>query len=88
MWYLDRLDMRRDTGEHVPLIELATAHAGMGNNDEAIDLLVTAIRDGEPGVFSIRSDPVWDQLRRDPRLRELGRQSQPLRFRPRRPRGG
>ncbi|MDE3013283.1 MAG: tetratricopeptide repeat protein [Gemmatimonadota bacterium] len=88
MWYLDRLDMRRDTGEHVPLIELATAHAGMGNNDEAIDLLVTAIRDGEPGVFSIRSDPVWDELRRDPRLRELGRQSQPLRFRPRRPRGG
>ena len=37
-------------------------------------------------VLAIRSDPAWDELRADPRFRELGRQAQRIRYlRPRHP---
>lgn len=67
-------------GEHVALMEFATAHAGMGNDDEAIEHLIEAITEGEPGVFALWSDPVWDGLRSDPQVKELGRQSRFMRF--------
>ena len=88
-WHLDRLEVRLMDGDHVSHMELATAHAGMGDDDDAVEHLIAAITEGEPGVFAIRSDPVWDELRSDPRLRELGRQSRFMRFPSgRRPPGG
>jgi TolB-like protein len=83
-WRLDRLEQRMADGAHVPFMELATAYAGMGEDDQAIEHLITAIQEGEHGIFSLRSDPVWDELRSDPRIKELGRQSRSLRFGPRR----
>jgi TolB-like protein/thioredoxin-like negative regulator of GroEL len=79
-WHLDRLEQRVADGEHVALMEFATAYAGMGDDDEAIEHLIEAITEGEPGVLALRSDPVWDGLRRDPRVQELGRQSRFMRF--------
>lgn len=83
-WRLDRLEERMADDAHVPFMELATAHAGMGADDEAIEYLISAIRQGEPGVYAVRSDPVWDELRSDPRIKEIVRQSHFMRLRPRR----
>ena len=78
-WRLDRLEERVADDAHVPFMDLATAHAGMGEDDEAIEYLIAAIREGEPGVYALRSDPVWDELRSDPRIKEIVRQSQFMR---------
>jgi len=78
-WQLARLEARMARNEHVPLVEVATAHAGIGDGDKAVEYLIAAIRDGEPGLFTVRSNPVWDSLRTDPRLREISRQSRSLR---------
>lgn len=88
-WTLERLEDRVDDGEHVPHMELATAHAGMRDDEEAIEHFIAAVQAGEPGVFAVRADPVWDELRSDPRIRELARQSNVLRYGGRRrPPGG
>jgi TolB-like protein len=83
-WHLERLEDLRDEGRPVPNMEIATAHAALGDHDQALEYLIDALEAGEPGVFSIRSDPVWDELRSDPRLREIGRQAQTMRLNPRR----
>jgi TolB-like protein len=81
-WTLDRLEDEEGRGRPVPRTEMAAAHAGLGNNDEAFRLLFSAIEAGEPGVLSIQSDPVFDGLRGDPRFRELAREARLLRFSP------
>lgn len=81
-WRLERLDEAQREGRPVPSFELASTHAALGNDEEALDHLMDALEDGEPGIMSIRTDPVWDDLRADPRLREIVRQAQRLRFAP------
>ena len=90
-WRLDRLTALAAADEPVPRVELAAAHAALGNDDEAFLFLMEALVRGEPGVLTLRVDPVWDDLRRDPRFGEVARQAQWMRFSPtRRPgrRGG
>ena len=89
-WTLDRLESQQDRGQPIQLTDLAAAHAGLGDTQEALTLLFRAIERGEPGVLSVRTDPVWDGLRGDPRFSELARQARLLRFSPtmRGPRGG
>jgi TolB-like protein len=87
-WRLDRLTMHQGTGRDVPRVELAAAHAALGNGDEAFEYLAQALARGEPGLLSLRLDPVWDDLRSDPRFRRISGQAQSLRFAPaRRPSG-
>ena len=87
-WRLDRLTTLAPAGEPVPRVELAAAHAALGNDDEAFLFLMEALVRGEPGVLTLRVDPVWDDLRRDPRFREVARQAQSMRFSPTRRPGG
>jgi TolB-like protein len=90
-WTLDRLTAREADGEPVPRTELATAHAALGHADEAFGYLYQALEAGEPAILALRFDPVWDELRNDPRFRDIGRQAQQIRFSPamrRPPRGG
>jgi hypothetical protein len=80
--------MHQGTGRDVPRVELAAAHAALGRGDEAFEYLAQALARGEPGLLSLRLDPVWDDLRSDPRFRRISRQAQSLRFAPaRRPSG-
>ncbi|MDA0327576.1 MAG: hypothetical protein O2958_00990 [Gemmatimonadetes bacterium] len=81
-WTLDRLTAADAAGRAVPRADLAAAHAALGHRDEAFGYLFQALEAGEPGVLSIRSDPVWDDLRNDDRFREAGRQAQMMRFSP------
>ena len=81
-WRLDELDTLEGTGRGVPRIELAAAHAALGHDEEALDLLSEAVENGEREVFTLRSDPVWDDLRGDRRFRAVERQAQVMRFAP------
>jgi TolB-like protein len=89
-WQLDRLESMEAEGLPVPPSEIAAAHAALGNADQAFAYMFEALEQGDAGVLSLRSDPVWDDLRMDLRFRELGRQAQVMRFSPTRrsPRGG
>jgi TolB-like protein/tetratricopeptide (TPR) repeat protein len=81
-WQLDRLTELDQEGRRVPRTEIAAAHAALGNTDLAFDFLFQSLENGEPGIFTLRSDPVWDDLRADPRFRQLTRQAQLMRFSP------
>ena len=86
-WNAQRLENLLEEGRPIPFMELATAHAALGNSDEAFDYLIEALESGEPTVMGIRSDPAWDDLRADDRYREIGRMAQEMmRSRPMRPR--
>jgi len=64
-------------------MEFATARAALWNDDEAfLFLMMEALVRAEPRVITLRVDPVWDDLRRDPRFRAVARQAQSMRFSP------
>ena len=71
MWRRDVLERARAEGAELSLTELASAHAALGNRARAYDLLAEALDPGESRLLALPSDPVWDQLRRDDRFREI-----------------
>lgn len=81
-WDLKRLEEREGSGRDVPRVYLAAAHAGLGENDQALTLLSQAFARGERGLLSLQFDPVWDGLRSDPRFMELAREARELRYAP------
>ncbi|MEQ1855184.1 MAG: hypothetical protein ABL963_01875 [Longimicrobiales bacterium] len=81
-WRLQELSAAVTAGRTVPRTELAAAHAALGQDEEALALLVEAVAERERGVFTLQTDPVWDELRADPRFREVERQAQRIRFAP------
>jgi TolB-like protein len=86
-WTLEHLRAMEAQGLPAQRMEWATAHAALGNEDQAFACLVAALERGEPGVLAIRSDPAWDELRADPKFRQIVRQAQHVRYaRPRPPR--
>lgn len=89
-WTLERLQQRSDAGRSVSSVEMASAHAGLGHTDEALQLLADGLANGDRGLLMIQTDPVWDDLRRDARFQEMSREIRARRFAPtrRRPGGG
>lgn len=77
-WRLERLQRSVARGQPVRHTDLAAAYAGLGQRDEAIRELTEALRSGEPGLLALRSDPVWDELREDPRFVAIERQARNL----------
>ena len=70
-WRLDALEDRASEGEHVSPVYLAAAQASLGDTDEALASLRDAVRDRDRRLASLRTDPVWDVLRPDPRFVSL-----------------
>lgn len=89
-WTLERLQQRSDAGRSVSSVEMASAHAGLGHTDEALQLLADGLANGDRGLLMIQTDPVWDDLRRDARFQKMSREIRARRFAPtgRRPGGG
>ena len=52
-------------------MELARAHAGAGDREQALRFLRQGFERREPEVFTILRDPVWDALRRDEEFMEI-----------------
>jgi serine/threonine-protein kinase len=74
-WMRDRMDAQRAAGAHVALTDYAAAQAGSGDHEGALSTLEEALAQRERGLVSLRSDPVWDELRSDPRFTEIARGS-------------
>lgn len=78
-WMHARLEARTAAGERVSAADRAAALVGMGEVDRAFAALGEAVRRHDPGLVSLRSDPVWDPVRADRRFTEIARQARALR---------
>lgn len=47
---------------------IAAALAALGNTDLAFDFLFQSLENGEPEIFTLRSDLVWDDLQPDSQI--------------------
>lgn len=85
-WLRDRMEARRAEGRPVALTDYAAAQLGSGDTDGALATLQEALDHNERSLVLLRSDPVWDALRSDPRFIEIARQARsahwPSRSRP------
>ncbi len=52
-------------------VELAMAYLSLGDQERALDLLDRAYQLHANWLISLKTDPVWDELREKPRFREL-----------------
>ncbi len=64
---LEAASTRRYVNPHF----LASANAGLGELEQAFDLWESMVRDGAPGAFLLRTDPLFDPLRSEPRFTAL-----------------
>jgi hypothetical protein len=70
-WRLEELQSRPSEVAAVSPVYLAAAHAAMGEVDQAFALLENASARRDRRLMSLRTDPVWDALRSDPRFVSL-----------------
>lgn len=70
-WRLEELQSRSSEVAAVSPVYLAAAHAAMGEVDQAFALLEDASARRDRRLMSLRTDPVWDALRSDPRFVSL-----------------
>jgi TolB-like protein len=78
-WLREDHERRMAEGESVSLTRLAAAHAALGDDERALELLFRGLREGDRGIVSLLSDPVWDPLRKDPRFVSIVRQIRAMR---------
>jgi hypothetical protein len=67
-WRLDFLEERRGP---VSNVDVATAHAALGDTTAAFDALEEAKDARDPKLRSVLVDPVWDPFRRNPHYRAI-----------------
>ena len=81
-WRLEELQSRSSEAGAVSPVYMAAAHAAMGEVDQAFTLLQDAAARRDRRLRSLRTDPVWDALRSDPRFVSLLREMRGGRPRP------
>jgi tetratricopeptide (TPR) repeat protein len=70
---LDTLDTL-SASEFVDQLPVAAAYIAAGNIDRAFDSLAKAIEDGSPSSAGLLVDPMFEDLRGDPRFEQLAAQ--------------
>jgi tetratricopeptide (TPR) repeat protein len=70
---LDALTARGASGAYVSPLDLARAHAQLGELAEAFSHMEQAFDDETPALVFLNVDPAWDTIREHPRFRELVR---------------
>ena len=63
--------------QYVCAYEVATSHAALGDNDEALEWFEKGIEDRADCMPYARTDPKWDYIRDEPRFQELLQQIGP-----------
>ena len=58
-------------GQDLPRFFAAWLYANLGDNDQAFALLEEAYQQHDGVVVYLKSDPIWDPIRSDPRFKEL-----------------
>jgi tetratricopeptide (TPR) repeat protein len=61
--------LQRDTAAY----QYAEIFAQWGDPDQALTWLETALRLRDPGLYSIKTDPLFDPLRKEPRFQAIER---------------
>jgi serine/threonine-protein kinase len=56
---------------HVAAYYFAVVHAGLGENDEALDWLEKVYEERHVGALSLKMEPEFDGLHREPRFKAL-----------------
>jgi tetratricopeptide (TPR) repeat protein len=62
---------RRRKTTYYPAYAIAMAHAGLGNNEQALEWLERAADERLMGLYLPNVDPAWDPIRREARFRRL-----------------
>ena len=70
---LEKLNERMKRGEYVPAFEYVTAFTRLGDKEQAFAWLDKAVQERNGFVFRVKVNPIFDQLRDDPRFTELMR---------------
>ncbi len=52
---------------------IAEIHAGLGERDKAFEWLKKSFEERSIGILFLKNDPLWDDLRSDPRFTDLVR---------------
>ncbi|MGH9871408.1 MAG: TPR end-of-group domain-containing protein [Pyrinomonadaceae bacterium] len=68
---LDRLQARGGRGEYIYPFGVAWIYAGLGDKDQAFTWLDKAFAERSSGLRQIKTDPIFDPLRSDPRFTDL-----------------
>jgi adenylate cyclase len=71
---LQALSRRR----YVSGLYLAIVYTGLNDKDKAIEYLNKAYENRHPGLVLIRVDPIFDNLRSDPRFQKLIARFEPM----------
>ncbi len=70
-WRFDVLQDRKAEGRIVSPVYMAAAQAALGDTEDALASLREAARTRDHRLTSLRTDPVWDVMRSDPRFSNL-----------------
>ena len=68
---LEKLNERMKRGEYVPAFEYVTAFTRLGDKEQAFAWLDKAVQERNGFVFRVKVNPIFDQLRDDPRFQDL-----------------
>ncbi|MEP6955941.1 MAG: winged helix-turn-helix domain-containing protein [Chthoniobacterales bacterium] len=68
---LERLHQRRAQGEYLPAIEFARCHLRLQEDDKALAALAEAAAERNVFALLLKSDPLWDHLRKDRRFKKI-----------------
>ena len=64
---------REDSGDYASDVEYAAACIALGDYEDALRSLESAIEERDPALHTLRFDPTWDPVRQDPRFRDIAR---------------
>ena len=68
---VEQLEAREQAGAVVSPIELAHAHAELGQADQAVEWLERAYAQRSGRIMYLKVSPEWNNIRSDPRFQEL-----------------
>jgi len=66
----------KQTGGDAAAYQFAEIHAQWGERDAALDWLEKAMRLRDPGLIYLKTDPLLDPLRHEPRFQAVERELQ------------
>lgn len=72
-WVREDHTAKQARGEHTSDVEYAAACVALGDHEDAIRNLESALANRDPALLTLRFDPTWDPLRDDPRFRDVVR---------------
>ena len=68
---VERLNEQKKRQEYVPAIEYVNGYARAGDKEQAFAWLEKALDERNRSAFEVRSNPMYDNLRNDPRFQVL-----------------